>query len=38
VHLGTIVSPGAFAQARIVGAAAHHLAGELVPSAEPVAV
>jgi tRNA-2-methylthio-N6-dimethylallyladenosine synthase len=38
VHLGTTVSPGTFAQARIVGAAAHHLTGDTVPSAEPLAV
>jgi tRNA-2-methylthio-N6-dimethylallyladenosine synthase len=38
VHLGTVAPPGAFADARIVGAAAHHLTGELVPTAEPVAV
>jgi tRNA-2-methylthio-N6-dimethylallyladenosine synthase len=38
VHLGATVPPGTFAQARIVGAAAHHLTGELLPSVEPVAV
>jgi tRNA A37 methylthiotransferase MiaB len=38
VHLGDVVAPGTFAEARIVGAAAHHLSGEVVASAEPVAV
>jgi tRNA-2-methylthio-N6-dimethylallyladenosine synthase len=38
VHLGAELAPGTFADARIVGAAAHHLAGELVAAAEPVAV
>ncbi len=38
VHLGTSVAPGTFASARIVAAAAHHLSGELLPSAESVAV
>jgi tRNA A37 methylthiotransferase MiaB len=30
VHLRERVAPGTFAQARIRGAAAHHLAGEIV--------
>jgi tRNA-2-methylthio-N6-dimethylallyladenosine synthase len=38
VHLGTDLEPGTFAEARIVGAAAHHLTGELASSTEPVAV
>jgi tRNA-2-methylthio-N6-dimethylallyladenosine synthase len=36
VHLEEPLAPGTFAIARITGAAAHHLAGELVP--QPVAV
>ncbi|HEY7754847.1 MAG TPA: tRNA (N6-isopentenyl adenosine(37)-C2)-methylthiotransferase MiaB [Actinomycetota bacterium] len=38
VHLGTDLEPGTFAEARIVGAAAHHLTGELASSTEPVVV
>jgi tRNA-2-methylthio-N6-dimethylallyladenosine synthase len=38
VHLGETLDPGVFVRARIIGAAAHHLAGAVVPAAEPVAV
>jgi tRNA-2-methylthio-N6-dimethylallyladenosine synthase len=38
VHLGRTVAPGTFADARIVAASAHHLTGELLPTAEAVAV
>ena len=36
VHLGRPLEPGSFVTARITGAAAHHLSGEVVP--QPVAV
>jgi tRNA-2-methylthio-N6-dimethylallyladenosine synthase len=38
VHLPDALDPGSFAYARITEASAHHLAGELVPSASPEAI
>jgi len=35
VHLADPLEPGTFVTARITGAAAHHLAGEVVPAAVP---
>ena len=35
VHLGEALEPGTFTTARITGAAAHHLSGEVVPAAVP---
>ena len=35
VHLAAALEPGTFAAARITGAAAHHLSGEVVPAAVP---
>jgi tRNA-2-methylthio-N6-dimethylallyladenosine synthase len=38
VHIPDALQPGTFVHARIVEASAHHLAGELVPAPEAVAV
>jgi len=38
VHLPDAFEPGAFAHARIVATATHHLAGELVPAPDPLPV
>jgi tRNA-2-methylthio-N6-dimethylallyladenosine synthase len=38
VHLDERLDPGTFVDARITGAAAHHLTGTVLPAAEPVAV
>ena len=38
VHLPGSLAPGTFVRARIVGASAHHLAGEPVSAPEPVSV